>query len=341
MWVRTPKMTYVSILGAQLDLAHKSQKRRSMTRHVLTAFLLSTLAACSAEEVGMDGDVAPDAGTSEVETAVELEVDAPDASTHWDSIPVTGHGPANGTLIYTTAGGGQHVEALGATGDFCVDVLLSKDQNNTIKFEAVNSAGVYSEPILVDVRQAGEPPETETDTDTNTGYTNIAYGATIEDMSVGIDDDGDVAALVDGDTSAHITVRNSVLHTDWMVVELNERLPIEQIKIQTTEDCPMDHFKILLSDDADSADPVFNGISYPPSWVTVAEVSVGVPIHVVQPNLGQPRARRMAIEFLSGDCSSIIENGRHRIKEIEVWAVGERDPGEPGSDGGAPSCSSF
>ncbi len=289
----------------------------------------------------MEEPTAADGGFDDVESTVELEIDSPDASTYWSSVSVTGHGPANGTLIYTSSGGGQFTEPLGATGDFCVDVVLNADVNNSIKFEAVNQSGAYSEPIIVEVRQAGEPPEGEANPTPNPGFTNIALGARIDAMSVGIDDDGDVSALVDGDSSGFVTVRNSVLNSDWMVIELTDRLPIEQIHIETTEDCPMEHFRVLLSDDAQSADPVFNGFNYPPGWVNIAEITDGVFDQVIEPNLGEPRARRMAIEFLSGDCSNIIETGRHRIREIEVWARGDGAPGEPGTDHGAPSCSSL
>ena len=67
----------------------------SMRPNAISLFLMSALAACSAEGVGEQAE--PDAGIDIVED-VRLEVDPPDASTYWSSVPMTGHGPAGGTL---------------------------------------------------------------------------------------------------------------------------------------------------------------------------------------------------------------------------------------------------
>lgn len=318
-----------------------------MTRTSLIVLLMSSLGACSAAGVDMDTSAEPDAGVPEddITGPVELEVDTPDASTYWSSVPFTGHGPVNGTLVFTTPGGGQFTEELGATGDFCVDVVLQKDTSNTIKFEAISPEGDYSDPVLVDIRQQGEPPNSDPAPDPEPGYSNIASGATIDTMSVSIED-GDVSALVDGDSSGHVSIRNAGTSADWMVIELNQRLPIEQIHIETTTDCPMDRYNILLNDDAQSEDPIVwswavgGAYVYGQDWTMVGSVTNGSSDETIVPSIGGPSARRLAIEFLSRDCGPWVGSGRHRITEIEVWAQGEEQPTDEPTNNGAPSCTS-
>ncbi|MCP4447555.1 MAG: hypothetical protein GY811_19775 [Myxococcales bacterium] len=317
-----------------------------MRHNALALFLMSALGACSADGVGMDQDIGADAGGGDdVVEDTNLEVDKPDASTYWLSMPMTGHGPAGGTLLYTTPGGGQFTANLGETGDFCVDVVLMKDSTNTIKFEAVNASGDYSDPVLVDVRQSGDAPGTDPSPDPEPGFSNIVSGATIDTMSVNIEE-GDVAALVDGDSSGHVSIRNASTSADWMVIELNERLPIQQFHIETTPDCPMESYRILLNDDKQSGDPIVwswaaGEYVYGAGWTIVGIVGDGTADQTITPSIGDPRAERMAIEFISSDCGPFIGAGRHNITEIEVWARGDEEPddGEPSS--GAPSCNTF
>ncbi len=314
-----------------------------MSRSTIVLILAAALAACSAEGVDTDTGAEPDAGVpDDVEVAVPLEVDAPDASTYWTSVPVTGHGPADGTLLFTTASGGQFTQELGASGDFCVDVILTKDSVNTIKFEAINQEGTYSDPVLVDVRQDGAPPDSTPGPDPLPGFSNIASGAEISQMSVSVET-GDVSAMVDGDTSGSVSIRNAATDADWLVLELTDRLAIQQFHIESATDCPMERFNILLNDDPNSGPPIeYNWISglyyYGNGWTMVGTVDNGVADQTVEPAIGDPKARRMAIEFLSGDCGPFVGTGRHKINEIEVWARGEEDTTEPTDPNGAPSC---
>tara|TARA_R110002096_G_scaffold292224_1_gene486491 strand:- start:31494 stop:32441 length:948 start_codon:yes stop_codon:yes gene_type:complete len=313
-----------------------------MSQNAITLFLMSALAACSAEGVGTGEPIGADAG-DDVIVELSLEVDPTDASTYWSSIPMSGRGPAGGTLLYTTPGGGQFSENLGASGDFCVNVILKKDFVNTIKFEAVSTDGEYTDPVLMDVRQSGEPPDTEPNPDPEPGYSNIASGATIDTHTVFIEE-GSFSSLVDGDSSGHIEVFNDANEPDWMVIELNDRLPIEQFHIETTTECPMESYKILLNDSAQSEDPIIwswpagGAYVYGAGWTIVAVVEDGSSDEIIMPSIGDPRARRMAIEFLSGDCGSFFGRGRHDITEIEVWARGEDEPGGGQTSNGAPSC---
>ncbi len=316
-----------------------------MRQNAIILFLMSALAACTADGVG-DGNIQPDGAPDDVIEEVPLDVDQPDASTYWSSIPMTGHGPANGTLLYTTPAGGQFTATLGATGDFCVDVILQKETTNTIKFEAIDADGEYSDPVLIDVRQSGDPPDTDPNPDPEPGYSNIAAGADIDVHTIHVEE-GSLSAIVDGDTSGHVSIRNDLNEPDWMVIELNDRLPIQQFHIETAEDCPMESYRILLNDDPQSEDPIVwswaagGQYVYSPGWTIVGIVDEGTHDQVITPAIGDPRAERMAIEFISGDCGPLIGAGRHNIKEIEVWARGDNEPGggEPGS--GAPSCNTF
>lgn len=313
-----------------------------MSRSTLVILLASSLAACSAEGVDTDTNpIGPDAGAV-IDEGVPLEIDSPSASTYWNSIAVTGHGPANGTLVFTTPGGGQFTEDLGASGDFCVDVILMSDSVNKVKFEAIDLEGEYSDPVFIDVRQYGTPPDTRPGPDPAPGYTNIVAGADISHMSVSVED-GDVSAMVDGDTSGSVSIRNAAADADWLVIEFNERLPIQQIHIETATDCPMERYAILLNDDPQSGAPIkYNWVTglyyYGSGWTMVGFVSEGSADQTLVPSIGDPRAQRMAIEFLSGDCGPLLGSGRHKIKEIEVWARSEDNPDVPTEPTGAPSC---
>ena len=151
-------------------------------------------------------------------------------------------------------------------------------------------------------------------------------------------------SLTDGDKSGYVSLRNAATGPDWLVLELNERLPIEQINIETTGDCALEDYRILLNDEEDSEPPIYwswaqGGLYvYGSGWTMVANVNDGGTSQTVTPTIGGAKARRMAIEFLSGDCGPLVGTGRHKITEIEVWAQGDApDGGEPVSDG-APSC---
>lgn len=311
----------------------------SMKFPFLAVVAATALSACTASGVGED--VGPDAMEPDASTP-ELTVDPPELSTYWSSVPITGRGPVNGTLIYTTPGGGQFTASLNGSGDFCVDVILQKDVVNTIKFEAVNSGGVYTPASFVDVRQQGDPPGTDPNPEPNVGYTNIAAGAEIRDMSVSIEE-GSVAALVDGDSTGVVSIRNDISEPDWIVIELTERIPIEQIHLETSNDCPLESLKILLNDDAQSGNPVIDewfGESYGEGWIMVANVSGNAAAEqTLEPAIGDPLAQRLAIEFLSADCGPLVGGGRHKITEIEVWGRGEDVPDDTPSNN-APSCTS-
>ncbi|MBL4634540.1 MAG: hypothetical protein JKY56_11745 [Kofleriaceae bacterium] len=301
---------------------------------------VASLGACTAK--GVNGGLEPDAMEADAGTP-KLVVNPPDVSTFWSSVPITGHGPANATLIYTTPGGGQFTANLNSSGDFCVDVILQKNTVNTIKFEAVNSAGVYTAASFIDIRQQGDPPGTDPNPEPNVGYTNIASGATIRDLSVVVEE-GSVSALVDGDSTGIVSLRNTISEPDWLVIELNERIPIEQIHLETSNDCPLEALKILLNDNAQSGDPIIDewfGESYGDGWIMVANVTGNVAAEqTLEPAVGDPLARRLAIEFLSTDCGPLVGGGRHKITEIEVWGRGEDVPDDTPTNN-APSCTSL
>jgi hypothetical protein len=304
----------------------------------LAIFLFATsLAACSADGVGMDPEVGPDAGEG-IKEGVPLEIEAPAPSTKWSSIPVTGHGPPNGTLYITTGAGGQISEQLPASGKFCVDVVLAKNTVNTIKFEAIDTTGEYSDPVLIDVTQDGDPPDANPNPEPQPGYSNIALNANISAHSVSVEE-GELSALVDGDSTGAVSLTDAPLSLDWLVIDLKERLPIEQFHIETTEDCPLEEYDILLHDGAESGNPVGGAFSTPgEGWTVVASMVDGSSDETLEPALGSPKARRMAIHFLSDDCGSF--GGRHKITEIEVWGRGESTPEEP-KQNNAPSCTSL
>lgn len=307
------------------------------------ALLAAILAACSADPSSGGIDDGPDAAVDDVdEGEVPLEVDTPPPTTYWASLPLSGRGPARGTLIYTTPAGGEFATDLGADGTFCVDIQLSKGTLNRIVFEAVSPSGDYSEQVAVEVRQDGEPPDVDPQPDPQPAYVNVARDSTGFDMSVSVEE-GALSGLVDDDESGVVTLRNAATALDWIAIDLTERAPIDQFRIKTTDDCPMESYDVLLND-LDNDEPVRKRVlavdpwTYGEGWTVVATVTNGTSNQTVYPSIGSPMARRVGIEFKSNDCAGWWEKGRHQITEIEVWAETETEQDQPTGDG-SPSCS--
>jgi len=307
-----------------------------MQRGAVVLFLVLT--ACSADAVKSD--------TSKVDARIPdafvLELDPAPSSTLWSSLPITGFGPKNGTLHYTTPAGGTFTAAIGASGEFCVDVFLMKNSTNTLIFEAIPKEGGFTNSVVVEIMQTGDAPII-TPPPIVPGYSNIVAGAVLSSMSITFEK-GNAAALVDGDSTAAVSIRNDLNEPDWIVLELNERLAIQQIHIETALDCPLESFRVHLNDLPQSDGLTFfagvDGFLYTEGWNQIAFVENGTTDEWIIPSVGDPKAQRIAIEFISNDCGPFIGAGRHRITEIEVWARGNEQPVPPAPNAG-PSCNAL
>lgn len=307
-------------------------------RRVFALSLASLLAACGSE--GMDGEaLGPDAAIDEVEddSPVPLTIDAVPASTPYGAVPVTGRGPAFGSLHYSSPERGQFEDTIGADGTFCVDVPLAADRTNRITFEAADGEGRFSDAVTVEVIREGTAPASGGDD----GLVNVARGSLGFAHSVSVEEGG-LPTLVDGAlTGAYVSLRNANINVDWLAIDLSERRPVDHIRLRTTDDCPLDDYTLFLSD-LDNDEPVFHRpcwgcdevLNTEGGWVQVYSTNDGSADEIVTPTIGGAIASRFGIQFRSRDCGPLVGSGRHRITEIEVWALG--DGGEV--DPEAPSC---
>jgi hypothetical protein len=295
-----------------------------------------TLVACSASNPGEEG-AGPDAGGEEMPGPARLEVEPLPPSTTYSSLPVSGRGPSSGTLIYDVPARGQFSQSLGADGQFCVDVPLQAGGTNRIRFQAIDQAGEYSNPVVVSTVQSGTPP-TSPPPDTTNGVRNIARGSTVftTDTTVAA---GSLSLLTDADKSAAVTLESNFGFWTWnyLTIKLTERARIYAVKITTAADCPMEEFEWFLSNlDSPGAGPDTDE----PEWSFQQYVTTSATEHLLWPSLAEPTALWLGIDFESSDCGGWT-GGVHKLVEIEVFtrddAPGQTPPPPPNPN---PTCAS-
>lgn len=292
------------------------------------------LAACSAEPPDSTPDLGPDAGDPvdpvDPEQKPSLSIDAFDSETPYGSVPVTGIGPARGTLIVETPTS-EVAADIASDGSFCVDVPLQSGVENVLWFEAVDENGVHSDVIERKIRQQGEAPDPEVEPTMR----NIARLGVVntEDVTV---ETGMAEFMADGDKNTFARIQNAALHDpDWFSIELTDpEAPIDHITVTGTDDCPLENYYVMLSEAAKPGvpDPVFPTNS---DWIEVGRVIDGGISATITPPLGtKPKARYIALTYLGFGCGTFV--GNNEIKEVEVWTVEAGAPSGP--DG--PSCAS-
>jgi hypothetical protein len=276
-----------------------------------------------------------DAGMEDDEEFVQLHVNDPGVTTYWGSVPLTGQGPSNGTLLVEANDGNVQSVPLGGDGSFCVDVSLTKGSVNTITIEAISAMGKYSAPHTVQVRQEGEPPEQGGEGTPQISYKNIARNAT-NFLGTVSTIDGSFYYLGDGSTSAFVTIKNNgnlLSGADNLYFKLSDTARVKELRFLSTTDCVLQKFTVYLSDN--NSDPGSVGGS---AWTQVADVTNGSSDYKVTPS-STGDARWLGIDFNSRDCGPAIGAAHHKLIEIEAWAeVIVDDDGEGGT--GAPSCAS-
>jgi hypothetical protein len=262
-----------------------------------------------------------------------LRVNSPGVSTYWDSVPLTGQGPSNGTLIVESGNGQVTSKELGSDGSFCIDISLIKGTVNTITVRGISAFGDYSLPEVLEIRQEGEPPDNGNGGGTTITYANVGRNASNFLGTVSAIDGSNFYMLSDGNHSAFVTIKNAATSGDKLYFKLSDYANVKEIRFLGTADCYLEKFRVFLSDNI--ADP---GDVYGASWTQVADVSNGTSDYKVTTS-GSNMARWLGIDFRSRDCGPAIGPAEHQLYEIEAWAeVSEEDPGEGGT--GAPSCAS-
>jgi hypothetical protein len=299
-------------------------------RWILPALLacpLASLGACSAE--GTD-DYVPD-GPGPEDPSDPTDPDAPTLSvtmapeeTRFYTAPIEGMGPSRGTLLVQSQGGNVLAIDIGPDGRFCVDVLLERGTLNHIMLQALDStSGAYTNTVLVEVLQQGDPPEAPQDESSK----NVALSGSVERMSVVLTE-GVLSYLNDGDPNTFVDLKNNWDGADWLILRLGERAPVELLRIEGVEGCHLQKFAVMLSDADQPGDPRVGH----PDWWTCPDCDVDGAPPTIEFRFDAVVARFVGIHFKSRSCGGWV--GHHKVREIQAWTPPA--PAPPAEQ--APSC---
>ncbi len=209
-----------------------------MSTRILSAVLCCAgllSGACIAEKPD-DGNRpgGPDAGSQETDAGdlgVPLNVEGLPPTTYWDTVPLFGHGPVNGTVL--VEGPLDTVSAeLGIDGSFCIDIPLEKGATNNLRVIAIDEDGERSEPVFLDISQAGEPPEPGDPVPAR----NVALGGLPVQGSIA-EEQGTYPAMTDGNRATGVMLQNNIFSSDWVILRIPTPDGVEQIRIYGDSEC--------------------------------------------------------------------------------------------------------
>ena len=302
-----------------------------------------------ASPMGSDGGVyvepdIPTPGETPVDApAPTVELDPVPVVTHWDTVKLSGRGPAHGTVLVETLSHGAMSNRIDSTGVFCIDVPLGDvHSENEISVRAIDAMGRYSEPVLLDVvREAApdlpEPVVAEVLNVATNGEPELGMATVIG---------GQLSAVTDGNPGTFVELRDdgSTDTTSWLMVRLTERSTVDRLVLSTTADHRLLEFKVLLSDEAMPTPPI-DGDS---GWTEVAHIVATEETASAHHELtfDATVAQYVGIQLLLSEetswqpClnTSVFCRGLHQIKELEAWSTPEMVVAPPVE--AAPTCSS-
>ncbi len=293
---------------------------------------------------GGGGVIGPDAGMPdaipEEDLGVQLQVEGLPPQTYWDTVPVFGRGPANGTVIIEGNVGSVSVE-LSPDGSFCLDVPLEQGSLNSLEMVAIDDVGERSDSQNFDVSQSGEPPAAGDPV----AAKNILLGAlpTVEstvDAQV-----GSFSAMTDGNLNSSVRLQNAVWDDDWFILRVPSPDGVESIKVYSNPECTMGDYSVysapavqpnMMQPGPGEASPWTLRGSYKEAGpdVNVTDCSEGgFPCQEYQFNATVTGA--IGVIFAGGECTNGWGLDEHTVQEIQAWSPeGVAPPSIT-----APSCS--
>jgi hypothetical protein len=294
-----------------------------MTRAGLALMLAM---ACTAEPPEVSGGgYGPDAagGTGGTDAGPPPEIPLllaplPD-STVWESVPIHGSGPPDGTVLVDTQSSGSLTVPISSSGNFCVDVPLV-DGMNEFTLRSLDEEGTFGTPITAQVSKEGEPPPPPEGNPAR----NVSMGGTVTTSE---DVDGRLANVIDSDWGSMVTLTNNWFNEDWVWVLLDERSRIERVVVVSSESCPMNEYHVMFSDLDAPGDPTSDNSNW-----TYTEVDV--PWAATELIYDAFVTKHIAVRFLSSDCAEWYGRGQHVVGEIQAWT----EAGVPPPPPAAPSC---
>ncbi len=293
-------------------------------------FVLLLTSACIAEEPDNGGGEGPDAGPTPADAAedvgVLLSVEGLPPQTYWDTVPLFGHGPANGTVIVEGPTDTVSVE-LGVNGSFCLDIPLDKGTVNDLEVVAINAVGKRSEAQSFEITQSGEPPNPGDPVPAR----NIALGGLPIPGSI-VEEQGSYPAMTDGDHSTGVMLQNDIFSSDWIVIRIPTPDGVESIRIYGDEECLIGDYLVHTapSVQTDMPEPGGENVDATP-WIfrgrfgstdgehdfNVTDCSEGnTPCQEF--NFTSEVTGAIGIHFAGNGCG-LVNPQEHTINEIEAW----------------------
>ncbi len=316
----------------------------STMRHSFAIVLLSVIPTfvgwgCDASPPGGNGELGPDASVeidADLEEGVTLQIEGIPPKSYWDSVPVFGKGPKNGTVIVEGSAGTVSVD-LASDGSFCVDVPLQKGNVNTLVIRAINQRGERSESQTFSLSQEGEPPEPGEPVPA----TNVALGGLPTVWSTVDEEEGTFSAMTDGSISTSVVLQNAVTVEDYLVLRLPVADGVEKLRITSDLACHLSDYLIFTAKtitpeqqvafgalEMDEGPWTFRGHSGQTGVedVNVTDCSTGT-YSCQEYNFDSSVMGFVGFRFLNDVCSNTFGLGERRMRQVEAWTpVGVAPP---------------
>lgn len=300
-------------------------------RHSLCSLLLLSTACIAAEPEVSGGDIGPDAGAAdapvEVEVGVPLQVEGLPPQSYWQTVPVHGRGPANGTVLVEGNIDTIAVE-LNPDGTFCLDVPLEKGAVNLLDIIAIDELGERSESQSFEVSQSGEPPEPGEPV----AARNILLGGLPVANSTVEEQEGVFTAMTDGNLHSSVVLQNAIFYSDWFILRIPAPNGVEKIRIFSSPDCLMGDYLVHTAPnvlpemvqpglvDADEGPWTFRGHYFAESASVNVTDCTDNSLSCQELNFDSTVTGAIGISFSGDSCSNILGLGEHEVHEIEAWS---------------------
>jgi hypothetical protein len=241
-----------------------------MKAALLSIAISSLVLGCSAEPPDPNIPTAPDSGVDEEAPPPEevvLTLDDVVGQTDYQTVMVSGTGPANGIVVYHAPARGNFTEDILPTGVFCIDIPLLEGKDNDLSFYAISIEGEESKQAFVTVTQSGEEPEPGPEQEAGLrlvkGISHLAAENFVDDPPTAF------GALYDGVVSQTVTLEEDYVGMPWFTFSLPSATSVNEIRVVSDADKPLETYDIYASSTSGDPGPVhWNS----PNWTKIATI---------------------------------------------------------------------
>ena len=274
-----------------------------------------------------------------VEVFNDLLIDPFMAQTPFNTQPVSGRGPANGSLLVTQNGKTQ-AHAIQNSGTFCVDIPLTSNATNELTFQALNIDGVpvLANPLKRQIIQSGTPPENQTPVSTNPVLENV--GPTAHNVFSNMDFDGPGVNAFTGweeifnDPNQTTLVKNHTFGKNYFNFDVVVTSPLFSVVLNSDGQEALNNIEVYYSNSDNGLDLFSNWRVFGeeqtvnPGWFKWGEVPFQNSLTektLIAPNgYAGTEATRIAIHFTNveqGFWADLSGAGEHRLNSISINAI--------------------